>query len=69
MQGLRSFGKTDVYSAIGPVVERAPREGVPGVVFLVTDGRPSAGLLDSKAIINAVTDKNEIGRALCRERV
>ncbi len=58
VQNLRSFGKTDVYSAIGPVVERAPREGVPGVVFLVTDGRPSAGLLDSKAIINAVTDKN-----------
>jgi len=58
VQNLRSFGKTDVYSAIGPVVERAPREGVPGVVFPVTDGRPSAGLLDSKAIINAVTDKN-----------
>lgn len=59
MRDLRSFGKTDVYSAIGPVVERAPRDGVPGVVFLVTDGRPSAGLLDSQAIINAVTAKNE----------
>ncbi|HOF40310.1 MAG TPA: VWA domain-containing protein, partial [Candidatus Hydrogenedentes bacterium] len=58
VRDLRSFGKTDVYSAIGPVVERAPRDGVPGVVFLVSDGRPSSGLLDSQAIINAVTDKN-----------
>ena len=59
VQDLRSYGKTDVYSAIGPVVERAPREGIPGVVFLISDGRPSAGMLDSRAIINAVTDKNE----------
>jgi len=58
VQGLRSYGKTDVYSAIGPVVEREPRKGVPGVVFIVTDGRPSAGMLDSRDIINAVTDKN-----------
>lgn len=58
VEGLQSFGKTDVYSAIGPVVERTPREGIPGVVFLVTDGRPSTGMLDSRAIINAVTDKN-----------
>ncbi|MEA3364918.1 MAG: VWA domain-containing protein [Candidatus Hydrogenedentes bacterium] len=58
VQDLRSYGKTDVYSAMGPVVEKTSREGIPGVVFLISDGRPSAGMLDSRAIINAVTDKN-----------
>ncbi len=58
VQNLRSSGRTDIYSAIGPVVERQPREGVPGVVFFISDGQPSSGMLDSRAIINAVTEKN-----------
>ncbi|MFO7974601.1 MAG: VWA domain-containing protein [Candidatus Hydrogenedentota bacterium] len=59
VKGLESYGKTDVYSAIGPVIEKEPREGIAGLVFLISDGRPSAGMLDSRAIINAVTEKNE----------
>ena len=58
IENLRSSGRTDIYSAIGPVVQRQPREGVPGVVFFISDGQPSSGMLDSRAIINAVTEKN-----------
>ncbi len=58
VQGLKSFGETNVFSAIQPVVSAPTRDGVPGVVLLVTDGRPTSGLRDARSIINTVTLEN-----------
>ena len=34
------------------------RDGEPSVVFVMTDGRPTAGVKDGRTIINALTDEN-----------
>jgi len=55
---LRSDGETDVYKAIQPVVETPPREGAPGIVVVLSDGRPTTGLRDGRMIINSLTADN-----------
>lgn len=64
LEGLESSGATDVYSAIQPVIERAPRPGVPGIVFVLTDGRPTAGNLEGRELINALSDENLLGNTI-----
>ena len=61
---LESFGSTDVYSAIKPVIQQAPRPGVPGIIFLMTDGRPSSGNLEGRQLINALSDENLLGNTI-----
>jgi hypothetical protein len=51
-------GETDVYKGILPVVQEAPREGLPGVVMVISDGRPTTGIQDSRSIINGLTADN-----------
>ena len=58
LKGLESRGETDVYKAIEPVVQIAPRNGVPGVLLLISDGRPTTGMRDSRTIINGITADN-----------
>lgn len=58
LKDLQSFGQTDVFNAIRPVVSAPTREGYPGLVFVVTDGRPTTGLRDSRYIINGLTEEN-----------
>ena len=58
LDGLESRGETDVYKAIRPVVLQPPREGVPNIVMMLSDGRPTAGVRDGRTIINALTSEN-----------
>lgn len=58
IKGLESRGETDVYKAIEPVIGMDPRPGVPGILFLVSDGRPTTGMRDSRTIINGLTADN-----------
>jgi len=58
IEGLEARGETNVYEAIRPEVLRPPRTGVPGIVLLVSDGKPTQGLLDGRDIINALTEEN-----------
>jgi hypothetical protein len=58
LSGLESFGQTDVFSAIRPVIEQPTRDGIPGMTLVVTDGRPTTGLRDSRMIINNLTAEN-----------
>jgi hypothetical protein len=58
LERMESRGETDVYNAMLPVVHRLPRTGSPGIVLVITDGRPTKGLQDGQAIINSVTDEN-----------
>lgn len=58
LNGQESKGGTDIYQGILPVIQDAPPPGVPGVVLLVSDGRPTSGILDARSIINALTADN-----------
>lgn len=59
VSGLQSRGTTDIYQALSPVVLTEPRQGAAGLVVVVTDGMPTAGVTNGRAIINALTDRNE----------
>jgi Ca-activated chloride channel family protein len=64
LDDLASVGQTDVFKALQPMVQQQPREGMPGVVVVVSDGRPTAGLQDSRAIINGLTSDNSNGNGV-----
>lgn len=58
LDGLESRGSTDVYGAVRPVLDRPPREGAPGIVMVISDGRPTEGNLEGRALINALSEEN-----------
>ena len=64
LKGLESKGQTDVYSALRAVVTQKPRAGIPGIIVLVSDGRPTAGMQDSREVINAVTAENDLHNSI-----
>jgi len=57
---LKPSGETDVYSAIAPLVRIKKPETHPYNVFLMSDGKPTTGMLDSRAIINNLTRQNQL---------
>ena len=61
---LQSRGETNVYDAIRPVLDTPPRPGVPGIILIATDGRPTAGVRDARTIINSLTEENTSGNTL-----
>lgn len=61
---LESRGETDVYRALQPVVQQAPRPGTPGVVMVVSDGRPTTGMQDGRTIINGISVDNAGGNGI-----
>jgi hypothetical protein len=42
LTGLKSYGETDVYKALEAVLSEPTRPGVPDIVLVMTDGRPTA---------------------------
>jgi hypothetical protein len=64
IKGLESKGQTDVYSALQAVVTQRPRAGIPGIIVLVSDGRPTTGMQDSREVINAVTALNDLRNSI-----
>ncbi len=64
LTGVVSKGETDVYQGILPVVSEQPRQGVPGIVLLMSDGRPTSGIKDGRTIINSLTDENALRQTI-----
>ncbi len=64
LTNVQSHGETDVFSALRPVIQTPPREGVSGLVVVVTDGRPTIGLRDTRALINDLTNENVQGNEI-----
>ena len=64
LKGQESKGQTDVYQAMVPVVESSKRRGVPGMVVVMSDGRPTTGVRDGRTIINALTDENNDDKSI-----
>ncbi len=58
LKDIESRGETDVYNGINPVIGQPAREGLPGVVVMLSDGRPTTGVLDGRDIINSITERN-----------
>jgi len=56
--GLESLGSTDVYGAVRPVLLDRPRPGHPSLVVVISDGRPTEGNLEGRALINALSEEN-----------
>lgn len=59
LSGLRSVGATDVFKAFSPFVKERPAKDRPYIMFLVTDGRPTTGVVDTREIINNLTKTNQ----------
>ena len=64
LEGQESRGETDVYNAIQPVLQEPPRDGVPGIVLMMTDGRPTKGVRDARTIINNLSAENVQGNTI-----
>jgi Ca-activated chloride channel family protein len=58
LSGIEPGGETDIFKALLPVVSQPPRPGVPGIVLVLSDGRPTRGIQDSRGIINALSADN-----------
>ena len=59
LKGIDSRGETNVYEGIRPVIGQTPRKGVPGIIFVISDGKPTTGIRDGRTLINTLTDENE----------
>ena len=58
LQNLSARGKTDVYASLQKLAEMRPPDGYPLIALLMTDGRPTMGLMDSSDIIEQFTRDN-----------
>ncbi|MFP4499733.1 MAG: VWA domain-containing protein [Candidatus Hydrogenedentota bacterium] len=58
LDGIQSHGETDLYRALMPELTKTPRPGAASVVLVVSDGRSTRGLQDSRMIINALSADN-----------
>jgi len=61
LRDIVSGGQTDVYGALQPLVRRMPRENIPYIILLFSDGKSTVGDLDSREIINQLTETNRRG--------
>jgi hypothetical protein len=64
VKDLKPTGETDVYSAIAPLVRSTKPNTHPYNIFLISDGKPTTGMVDSRAIINNLTRQNELNASI-----
>jgi hypothetical protein len=64
MEGLKSSGSTDVYGAVEPVLAEPPRAGGPGLVMVISDGRPTTGNLEGRDLIRGLSEQNRAGNTV-----
>ena len=55
---MEARGKTDVSASLEEILTFKQEQGRPGLVVFVTDGRPTAGMVDSSDIIEDFTRRN-----------
>ena len=61
VERLTASRATDVYSAFSKIIEK-PLARVPSNIILISDGRPTYGVVDSRELINSVTRLNHKAR-------
>ena len=60
---LEASGQTDVENALLGIVDTPP-DFYPSYIMLVTDGRPTTGVIDSRRIIEKLTRRNAMQRSI-----
>lgn len=55
LQDLESSGHTDIYKSLEPLVQLGVERARPLILILFSDGRPTVGVVDSRNIINNLT--------------
>ncbi len=60
---LEAIGQTDVGNALLGIIER-PVAFYPSYIMLITDGRPTTGVVDSRLIIQEITRANRMVRPI-----
>lgn len=58
IESLQSLGKTDVFASLKALMDMGWNPYRPLIAILVTDGRPTTGLVDSSDIISTFTQNN-----------
>ena len=58
LSGMVSASETDIYRSLSNLVLSRPSKHRPYIIMLVTDGRPTAGIVDNRAIINQISAIN-----------
>ncbi len=58
VSGLQASQSTDVYGAFSKIVQK-PLARMPSDIILISDGRPTNGVVDSRELINSVTRIND----------
>ncbi len=64
LDGLESKGQTNVFNALLPIARMGPRENIPGIILVATDGNPTTGERDSRKIINMVAESNALRNSI-----
>lgn len=59
LTGLKAKGRTDVFGSLQSILRQPNRPGRPLLVVLVTDGRPTMGMVDSSDIIMNISRMNQ----------
>lgn len=55
LRPLEASGKTDIYTSLEPLVQLGTERARPLILFLVSDGRPTVGVVNSRKIINSLS--------------
>jgi uncharacterized protein YegL len=58
LSAMVSASETDIYRSLSNLVLSRPSKHRPYIIMLVTDGRPTAGIVDNRAIINQISAIN-----------
>jgi Mg-chelatase subunit ChlD len=64
LRGVRSRGFTDVNLAIRQLLKRDIEPGRVYELFLISDGKPTLGVLDTRELINLITRENDLNASI-----
>lgn len=64
LKNIQSRGQTNVYEGIRPVLDMPRRSGIPSIVIISSDGRPTTGMVDARNVITALTEENRFQNSI-----
>ena len=59
LQQIPSTGQTDVFNSVRQIIQIPTTPGLPNILWLCSDGKPTIGLRDTRAIIANLTLENQ----------
>ncbi len=59
LRQIQSTGQTDVFNSVRQIIQIPTTPGIPNILWLYSDGKPTIGLRDTRAIIANLTLENQ----------